>query len=54
MTTITVSELRSNLPLILHKVLLLKETFVITKHGQPFSQLGPVPEKMAREMLREK
>lgn len=42
--TITVSELRAKLPEVLYKVLLRKDEYVITKHGQPFATLRPIAE----------
>lgn len=44
-TRITVSELRNNLPMILSKVKLLKETYVITNHGRPMAVLEPYKEE---------
>jgi len=40
-TTITLSEFRNNLPMILAKVALLGEEFVVTKHGKPVAVLMP-------------
>jgi antitoxin (DNA-binding transcriptional repressor) of toxin-antitoxin stability system len=39
---ITVSDLRTQLPEILERIALLKESFVVVKHGKPYAILGPV------------
>jgi antitoxin (DNA-binding transcriptional repressor) of toxin-antitoxin stability system len=41
-TRITVSELRNNLPDILERISLLRESFVVQKHGKPYAILGPI------------
>jgi hypothetical protein len=48
---ITVSYFRNNLPEILHRVLLLKQKYILTKHGHAYVSIGPVQgsEKKAKK-----
>jgi antitoxin (DNA-binding transcriptional repressor) of toxin-antitoxin stability system len=45
---ITVSELRAELSMILYRVALKEEKFLILKNGHPYAVLGPVPENVAK------
>jgi PHD/YefM family antitoxin component YafN of YafNO toxin-antitoxin module len=45
---ITVSELRAGLSMILHRVILKEEKFLIVKNGHPYAILGPVPENVEK------
>jgi antitoxin (DNA-binding transcriptional repressor) of toxin-antitoxin stability system len=45
---LTVSELRANLPTILHRTLVHGESFLILKHGHPFARLSPLTEDEGR------
>lgn len=51
---LTVSQLRANLPRILHRTLLLRESFLIVKHGQPFAVLSPLTDEEDIERVRAK
>lgn len=39
---ISVTELRKDLPMILQRVALLKESFIVVKHGKKFCIIKPV------------
>lgn len=41
---LTVSDLRRELPTVLHRVLLLGESFVVLKNGKQFAVLSPIEE----------
>ncbi len=51
---LSVSDLRSQLPSVLHRALAFGESFLILKHGQPFAVLSPLTDKEEIERVRAK
>lgn len=51
---ITVSDLRRDLPAILHRVVALNESFVLLKNGQPFARIAPIDDEEVRTRMRSK
>ena len=51
---VTVSELRRDLPKVLHRVIAQGESFLVMKNGMPFAVLSPVTDPEVNRILDEK